>query len=269
MSGAYGVLRACESGAPMSTLPAAETVAIAMAGTWALLAETVTTGWARDHGQAIALVTGLPIPTLNGVWAVRSGTAAEDIDAGLDAVAASGHPHCLEARDAMREEAAAVAARHGLVAQPDIPLMAIGGPAAAPARDGLAMRPLEPAEANVHCEVAGPAFGAPPELFAQLMTPAVLELPAVTTYVGEVDGRPVVTAVGVAVGEAVGIFNVATPPEHRRRGYGSAITARVLADGLAAGASFGWLQSSEDGYRLYEAMGFETIERFPLWISRA
>jgi ribosomal protein S18 acetylase RimI-like enzyme len=133
--------------------------------------------------------------------------------------------------------------------------------------DGLVIRRLEPAEAYVHCEVAGPAFGAPPDLFAQLVTPAVLALPAVRTYIGEVDGETVVTGIGVTLGEAVGIFNVATPPEHRRHGYGTAITARALADGLAAGASFGWLQSSEAGYGVYEAMGFETVERFPLWVS--
>lgn len=251
----------------MSPLPSADTVAIAMAGTWARLAETLTTGWSRDYGRTIALVTGMPIPTLNGVWAVRADTAAEDIEAGLDAVAESGHPHCLEARESMRKQAAAVASRRGLIAGADIPLMAIAGPAECTAPDGLAIRALEPAEATVHCEVAGPAFGAPPELLAQLITPAVLELPEVTTYIGELDGRPAVTGVAVRLGEGVGIFNVATPPEHRRRGYGTAVTARALADGLAAGASFGWLQSSAEGYGVYEAMGFETIEHFPLWTS--
>jgi len=34
----------------------------------------------------------------------------------------------------------------------------------------------------------------------------------------------------------VGISNIATPPADRRRGYGAAVTARAVTDGLAAGA---------------------------------
>jgi N-acetylglutamate synthase len=253
----------------MASPPLAEPAATAMAATWALLADTLTTGWARDVGRAVAVVTGLPIHTLNGVWAVHPDTAIADIESGLDAVAASGRPHCLEVRESMREDGVGVAARRGLVAQPDIPLMAIARPAEVAAPDGLAIRQLEPAEANVHCEVAGPAFGAPAEIFAQMMTPGLLAHPALRAYVGEVAGEGVVTAVSVTLDDAVGIFNVATPPAHRRRGYGAAITARALADGLADGASFGWLQSSEAGYGVYEAMGFETVERFPLWVSQS
>jgi hypothetical protein len=40
----------------------------------------------------------------------------------------------------------------------------------------------------------------------------------------------------------------------------------VVADGLAAGASWAWLQSSAAGYRVYEALGFETVERWRCWV---
>jgi predicted GNAT family acetyltransferase len=81
-----------------------------------------------------------------------------------------------------------------------------------------------------------------------------------------VGGEVVTTAVGVTVGERVGVFNVATPAEHRRRGYGAAITARVVDDGVASGARWAWLQSSPSGYRVYEALGFRTLERWLTWV---
>jgi predicted GNAT family acetyltransferase len=84
--------------------------------------------------------------------------------------------------------------------------------------------------------------------------------------VGEVDGEIVTTALGTVFGDCVGVFNVATPEAHRRRGHGAAITARVVTDGLAAGADWAWLQSSEVGYRVYEALGFETVERWSCWV---
>jgi predicted GNAT family acetyltransferase len=38
-------------------------------------------------------------------------------------------------------------------------------------------------------------------------------------YLARANGQDVATAVNVVAGDAVGIYNVATPPEHRGRGY--------------------------------------------------
>ena len=83
-------------------------------------------------------------------------------------------------------------------------------------------------------------------------------------YVGRVDGRDVSTAVGFTSGDAVGIFNVATPPEHRGRGYGAALTAAAAAEGFAAGAEFAWLQSSALGLPVYRRLGFREVETYVL-----
>jgi GNAT superfamily N-acetyltransferase len=250
-----------------ATSPSADAVASALASTWALLAATLQAGWAREVGRAMAVVTGVPVPALNGVWAIRPDTSAEDIQAGLEAVAASGLPHCLEAKPDCRAAAEVAAERRGLIADEDIPLMATTARVDGPRPDGLVVRELEPAEASLHCEVAGPAFGAPPDLLAGLITPVVLGLPEVRGYVGEVGGEPVVTAMSVTLEHAVGIFNVATPPAHRRRGYGAAVTARALRDGLEDGASWAWLQSTEAGHGVYETLGFKTLERWPCWVT--
>jgi N-acetylglutamate synthase len=246
--------------------PAPDTVAAALASTWALVAGTLTDGWSRRYGSATALVTRVPVHTLNGAWAMRADTSYEDIDAALAAVVASDVPYCLEARPGCAA-AEDVAARFEMFIGEDIPLMTTTTPAAGPEIDGLALRALEPGEARLHCDIAGPAFGAPPDLLAGVVTPAVLALPEVRAYVGEVDGEPVVTAMAIALNGGVGIFNVATPPEHRRRGYGAAATARALNDGLAGGAEYGWLQSTAIGHGIYERLGFETIERWPCWLS--
>ena len=215
----------------------------------------------------MALVTAVSVPTLNGVWATRDDTHAEDMDAGLEAVSASAVPHCLEVRPSCAAAATKVAERRGLVAAPDIPLMAVAGAVGGPRPDGLVVRELMPQEARLHCQVAAPAFGAPTDLLAGLITPGLLTLPAVRGYIGVVAGEPVVTAMSVTLGEGVGIFNVATPPAYRRRGFGSAVTARAVADGLAGGASWSWLQSTEAGYGVYEALGFTTLERWPCWVT--
>jgi N-acetylglutamate synthase len=77
----------------------------------------------------------------------------------------------------------------------------------------------------------------------------------------------VTTGLGLTIGDHVGVFSIATPPEQRRRGYGAAITARIVADGYTAGARWAWLQSSKDGYGLYEQLGFITIATWECWIA--
>jgi N-acetylglutamate synthase len=244
----------------------------ALVETWRYLASAVPGGWAHGNGAGVAAVTRVAVPTLNGVWVQKVDVGAEDISDLLDEVAATGLPHCLQFRPGSDSRLVNLAASRGMAHLEDIPLMVIEEPgqfSAAQAVGGLVIRELLPDEAPLHARVAAAGFQVAPEMFLQLMTPAVLAAPGVRCYLGEVDGQPVTTGLGVKLGSNVAIFNIATPPEHRRRGYGAAITARVVADGLAAGARWSWLQSSAEGYKVYERLGFRTIEAWPCWITQA
>ena len=56
-----------------------------------------------------------------------------------------------------------------------------------------------------------------------------------------------------------------TLPAFRRRGIGSAITARAIADGRAAGARYCCLMSTDAGLGVYRALGFEVVEKWSRW----
>lgn len=60
----------------------------------------------------------------------------------------------------------------------------------------------------------------------------------------------------------VRIGPVYTPPEHRRRGYGSAVTAAVSAERLAAGSRFCFLYTdlaNPTSNRIYMSIGYEPV----------
>lgn len=249
-------------------LPDSDAVASALGLTWALLASTLKTGWAREATGVHTLVTGVPVPALNGVSVVRNDGDPAEVRAGLLDVRRDGVPFSLKTRPSWREAGKVIAAAHGMVADADIPLMSVATPIEAPPVDGLSMRDLAAGEARLHCEVAGPAFGAPPDLFARIITDDVLARDEIRGYVGEVDGEAVATAMSVAIGGGVGIFNVATLADYRRRGYGAAITALAARHGLCNGASWAWLQASDVGYGVYQRLGFTTLERWPCWVSQ-
>jgi ribosomal protein S18 acetylase RimI-like enzyme len=210
----------------------------------------------------------VPVAGLNGVVVDRIDADLGDVESLLDAVAATGLPYFLEARPGCGVLLADLATQRGMERGDDLPLMVLervdGLPDASP--DGLRVRRLAPDEAQVHADVAAAGFEAPHEIFRQLMTPAVLNLAGMCCYVGEVDGQSVTTGYGLTVGDFVGIFNVATPPSERRRGYGAAITARAVRDGMADGARWAWLQASPAGFPMYERLGFQTIEAWHQWL---
>jgi GNAT superfamily N-acetyltransferase len=78
-------------------------------------------------------------------------------------------------------------------------------------------------------------------------------------FLAHLDGRPVATALGYTVDGVVGIYNVATLADARRRGAGGAVTAAALADAAARGATDAILESSPAGRSVYERLGFREI----------
>lgn len=98
-----------------------------------------------------------------------------------------------------------------------------------------------------------------------LLAPSQLSLPNVRLYAALADGRAVAQAVTNTQAGAVGVFGVATLPEHRRRGIGTAITAFAIDD-VREEADLAWLQSSEMGRSLYERMGFRSVSDWDVWV---
>jgi N-acetylglutamate synthase len=248
----------------------ADVVADTLADTWQLLTSASPDAWMARDGGAMALVSQVALPTLNGVWVVRSDADPAAVARLLGRVAVTGLPYCLQARPAAGPALAPLAAGRSMSAEEQIPLMVHedpGGISGLRWPAGLTIRQLNPAEGQVHADVAAAGFEAPQQLFRELMTADVLDLPGLRCYVGEVGGQAVTTGVGITLGGGVGVFNIATPPPYRRRGYGAAITARAVADGLATGARWSWLQSSPLGYATYGRLGYRTIETWPCWVS--
>jgi len=58
-----------------------------------------------------------------------------------------------------------------------------------------------------------------------------------------------------------GVFNVATLEAARRRGLGTALTARHVHDAAARGCSTASLQSTAMAERVYAAVGFRDLGR--------
>ena len=75
-------------------------------------------------------------------------------------------------------------------------------------------------------------------------------------YVGYVNGDPVASASLFWGGGVAGLYNIATVPDRRRQGFGTAITLRPLLDARSMGFQTGVLTASEIGFGVYSKLGF-------------
>ena len=155
---------------------------------------------------------------------------------------------------------------HGLVVDERVPVMGrsladwVPGPPPA----GLVIEPVvDGAGFHVATEVMVAGFGMPsaigPAIEARYAEYAIGPRAIQRVYLARQDGVAIATALGFVVEGVVGIYNVATRPEHRGRGAGSAVTAAAVADAARHGAVAAILESSTMGRSLYERLGFRAI----------
>jgi predicted GNAT family acetyltransferase len=83
--------------------------------------------------------------------------------------------------------------------------------------------------------------------------------PRVAVLVGYLDGEAVATSRVSRHGDVADIMGVVTRPEHRRRGYGTAMTWAAVAAARAMGCGAFVLGASEMGYPVYVKMGFAPV----------
>lgn len=135
-------------------------------------------------------------------------------------------------------------------------------PAGAAADDeGVELRVVsDERDARTWCDVFAAGFGFPKtigdEFLALTSVSARDPDAAYRSYLLAWRGEPVATASAMLTGDVAGIYNVATLPHARRRGFGGMLTAHAARDARARGASLAVLQSSEAGLRVYRALGF-------------
>jgi predicted GNAT family acetyltransferase len=217
----------------------------------------------RRSDLIVLVCPGLPIPQFNGAWVVEdSRVAVEALAEAVAEVEATGAWPWLQTRsghDRTRQQALNL----GLTQSMRLPGMVVEpGDLVEPAVE-IDIGLVRDGDVDATNQMLSISFEAPKELFDTLCG-VLRSVEEASWYVGRVEDAIVSTAVGVTVDGATGVFNVATPPEHRGRGYGAALTSRVVRDGFGAGSRFAFLQSSEIGHGVYRRLGFRDVEQYVL-----
>ncbi len=109
-------------------------------------------------------------------------------------------------------------------------------------------------------------FSMPGESVVRTFGPEFLDGPGVDAFLAWRDGIAVSTVQTTRTGPTVGIWAMATPPEHQRQGAGRVLLNHVIAYHSARGAKFFYLGATAAGKPLYERIGFQTVAEAQAWV---
>ncbi len=170
----------------------------------------------------------------------------------------------------LRREASRIFKRHGLHHLTEAPGMYAEH--LAPATRGLPtieVRPVadEPTR-SAFAQVMSTAFEIPHSVSMSVYGAERAWKGTFQGHVGYSNGRAVTTAASVITGDVIGLYSVATLPQHRRLGFAEAIMRQIIREAQQTrGVSRTVLQATSSGFSLYEAMGYRTVTSFNVFIS--
>ena len=251
---------------------AAEQVASAWLDALIRLATLAPVGWYHEHGGAVAAVSGANFSSLNTAVSLDPELELASLDEAAAEVAALGLPWSITVRGTAGTAVTALAAEHGLTDRDELPLMVCAAEGAVLYTDKSlrrVIRPVGSVASSTYTEILTSGFGVPDGAFGTLMGGGLLDARGIAGYLAKVSGRYAATSLGITSGRFLGVYNIAVIPGARLQGIGRAMTARVMADGFAAGADTAYLQTSAEGRPLYESMGFRLAENWTIFSGSA
>ncbi len=228
-------------------------------------------------GGVVTILTGLPFDWFNQVLIEREEAKEADVRAGVAQAREHGGPFVVRLRDGIDDRFIPTLSGAGLAPEgsetwvPGMVAYPLDSDAiAVPAAPELEIRRVtDAAGIDAHREAVTAGFGSHPAVADGTACIGLLDRPECVLYVGYALGSPVVSGLGWRTGRTIGVYSIATIASARRRGYGATMTARVVADGLAAGCDVAALQASEMGRPIYERLGFRTVVRYTSYVEAA
>lgn len=100
------------------------------------------------------------------------------------------------------------------------------------------------------------------KIYSKIPVDAIIETNDFEMYVGYLDDQPIVSGILVSYAGVAGIYYVATVPNQRKQGFGTAMMRYLLTQAKHRRIPIATLQASREGKSLYEKLGFKACSVF-------
>ncbi|MDQ1403074.1 MAG: hypothetical protein QOG03_1390 [Actinomycetota bacterium] len=215
------------------------------------------------EGDLNLLSSGIPVPLFNPAFLNGAADPASVVAQVIAHYGGLDSPFVLYFRDEVSPGVAEAGLDAGLVEHWQPPLMVMDPIPEAPAPPSeLAIVTVGSDQIEPYCQVLGAGFGMPVEIALMMFGPSLHAVDGFSSVVGFVDDVPVATASVFLRHGVAGVYNVATAPDRRGKGYGAALTWAAARAGAHGGATCSILQASSAGEPVYTRMGFATPTRY-------
>jgi len=226
-------------------------------------------------GGVVTILTGLPFDWFNQVLIERDGATTPGVMNALALARGQGQRFVVRLREGTDDHFIPTLGEAGLVPAgqatmtPGMLAFPIDQDAIARhAEPGLDVwRVIDAAGMDAHRQVVTAGFGSDPSVALGTVCLDLLHRAGCIVCVGYAGGTPVVSGLGWRTGRTIGVYSIATIESGRQRGFGAAMTAHVVTDGLLAGCDSAALQASEMGRPIYERLGFRTVVRYSAYME--
>lgn len=249
---------------PTSRIPSrADSFDVERIRTIRLIAEHAENGWFVGDDELAVAWTGAGTITANGLVTARPDEPVAEFDRLLSRLGDDQRVRVAQVGATPTAEQARWAADRGYEGSAVLPTMSTGllDEIAAPPV-ARAVRPAERSHIAGIQQCMATAFGLTDVAgTAPFANDAVLARPEVSAFVvTDDDGQVVSTGMSVQTSPTiVGLYAIGTLPDHQRNGHGAAITWALMHAAREQGAEVAYLQASDEGARVYERLGFETV----------
>ncbi len=82
-------------------------------------------------------------------------------------------------------------------------------------------------------------------------------------------GEPAAGGMYYRSGDVIEVLHIGTPENHRRKGYGRAVTTALTIHGFNSGATLASLQAEPMGFNTYQRIGYQTISTYHWYVRPA
>jgi ribosomal protein S18 acetylase RimI-like enzyme len=228
--------------------------------TISLLADVVDGGFRESFGSVHVAATRLGFAFFNAIFVTEPSAGLEDLSQAVELMRTERLPFVVHVRNDLPQAADAKRSL-GLVGDGLLPCFGMEPRRAPQPPKELSIARVDHASFEPFMAALVVGFEMPRAMAENLFLIRILDDPGLRGYLGSVDGRPVATAMSMRTGQTLGVYSVATLPDARGRGYGTALTWATLAD-ADPGVEAVVLQASELGRPVYERMGFRLVREF-------
>jgi N-acetylglutamate synthase-like GNAT family acetyltransferase len=235
----------------------------------------------RLKGNALLGLSGGPTADFNMALIDDDGNALSEF---ADRVTKAGLPTTFMLSSACAKRLGPIAKEKGLVKVGNAPLMALGvGQMSSPlagevarsaggepqARHGFAIEHVTNEKSlGAVADLVSAAFELDRAWVGRTFcSNTLLESPTLSFFLASKEGEPCSAVTTTAGRTTVGIWSMATSPNHLRQGAGRAVLLAAMEHHRTLGATMFYLIATPSGKPLYDSIGFTSVDEFPIWVA--